>query len=278
MKSIIYLFSILFFLFFSCKNNKRPIETNRFNFERDLLLLQYDCKTDVDDLLSVAACATLLTHPDYSKINYHAVAGTYGTQEGLYVPSNELFNLAFGDNWSDAHNDHNSAIERVKNRVIATLQNKGDVWIAEAGQSDFSSEIVKTIQADFPDNDFAKHFHIVQHSDWNEEVTSPEKLSFLKQNIDYQKIPDGNVPGNGTPGFRSMVKIDWKRKLKSPRLIEAWQVSTGLANRYNGSEGRYLNEAIQAGGLDFSDFVEVWWILSLPEIKDSQHFFDLYAN
>jgi hypothetical protein len=47
-----------------------------FNLKKDLLLAQYDCKTDVDDLHSVAAFATILANPEFSGINYHAVAGT----------------------------------------------------------------------------------------------------------------------------------------------------------------------------------------------------------
>ena len=76
----------------------------------DLLLAQFDCKTDVDDLHSVAALSTLLSNSDFSRIKYHAVAGTYGTQEGLYVPPNELFQLAFGNSWTDAHKNLESAI------------------------------------------------------------------------------------------------------------------------------------------------------------------------
>ena len=79
------------------------LEAGNFNIEKDLLLVNYDCKTDVDDLHSVAAFITLMSAPAFKKVNYHAVAGTYGIQEGLYVPPNDLFRLAFGDNWTDAH-------------------------------------------------------------------------------------------------------------------------------------------------------------------------------
>ena len=121
------------------------LQADSFNIEKDFLLVQYDCKTDVDDLHTIAAFFTLMSDPNFSKINYHAVAGTYGIQSGLYVPPNPLLELAFKDNWTDAHNNTQTAVEQVKSKITATLLNKGDVWIAEAGQSDFTAELIKSI-------------------------------------------------------------------------------------------------------------------------------------
>ena len=263
------------------KGNATPLQhtkTVNFNKEKDLLLVQYDCKTDVDDLHSVAAFITLMSDPDFKKVNYHAVAGTYGIQEGLYVPPNDLFRLAFGDNWTDAHENLKGAVERVKGLAKKTLANQGDIWIAEAGQSDFSAALVKALQADLPELNASKRIHVVQHSDWNEEVTSPGSLDFVKKNTTYHKIPDGNAVGNGTPGFRSPDYTNWKDKNTDPKLAKIWQLAIDLGNKYNGKEGRYNNEAIAAGGLDFSDLSEVCWILGLADIKDTAHFFSLYSN
>jgi len=256
----------------------RSSNQGRFNLEKDLLLVQFDCKTDVDDLHTVAALATLLSNSNFSKIKYHAVAGTYGTQKGLYVPPNDLFQLAFGDNWSDAHNSPKSAIEKVKDIIKTILFNSGDIWIAEAGQSDFSVEIIKTIQVELPELDISHRIHVVQHSDWNEKMTSPESLQYIKQNTDYHKISDGNAIGNGTPGFHSPNFKEWKHKIKNPELLGIWQLAVDIGIQYNGKEGRYNNEAIASGGLDFSDLSEVCWILGIQDIKDTEHFFNLYAN
>lgn len=254
------------------------LEAGNFNIEKDLLLVNYDCKTDVDDLHSVAAFITLMSDPAFKKVNYHAVAGTYGIQEGLYVPPNDLFRLAFGDNWTDAHENLKSAVERVKIIAKTTLANQGDIWIADAGQSDFSAELVKALQADLPEINISQRIHVVQHSDWNEEVTSPASLDFVKKNTAYHKIPDGNAVGNGTPGFRTPDYTNWKNKITDPKLVAIWQLAIDLGNKYNGKEGRYNNEAIAAGGLDFSDLSEVCWILGLQDIKDTAHFFNLYSN
>jgi hypothetical protein len=249
-----------------------------FNTEKDLLLAQFDCKTDVDDLHSVAALVTLLNDSKFSGIHCHAVAGTYGIQDGLYVPPNELFQLAFQGNWTDAHINIDSAVEQVMVIIKATFSNEGDIWIAEAGQSDFTAKVIKAIQSDLPEITISQRVHVVQHSDWNEQSTSLEKLQFVKENADYHKIPDGNTVGNGTPGFRSPEFTGWKNHITNPKLMAIWQLAIELSNKYNGKEGRYNNEAISAGGLDFSDLSEVCWILGLQDIKDTEHFFKLFSH
>jgi hypothetical protein len=274
----ILFFFVVVSVFAFCTNVDMDSKVNTFNKGKDLLLVQFDCKTDVDDLQTAAALATLLSDSNFIGINYHAVAGTYGMQEGLYVPPNDLFQLAFGEHWTDAHDNMKGAVEKVKPLVIKTLSTHGHVWIADAGQSDFSAELVKAIQKDLPQIETSKRIHVVQHADWNEEVTTPEKLDFVKQNADYIKIPDGNGVGNGTPGFRSPEFTHWDDKITNPALIKIWQLAIDLSNRYNGKEGRYNNEAIAAGGLDFSDLSEVCWILGIQDIKDIEHFFDLYAK
>ena len=281
MKSITVILIAIASIFISFNSSAQDIrsqEAGNFDIDKDLLLAHYDFKTDVDDLQSVAALATLLSDSSYSNINYHAVAGTYGIQEGLYVPPNELLNLAFGDNWTDAHRNLKNAVTQVQRIAVSTLENQGDIWIADAGQSDFSAKLIQAIQADLSNMNISHRIHLVQHSDWNEDVTSPASLDFVKTTIDYHKIPDGNGVGNGTPGFRSPEYTMWKEKIRNPKLIEIWQLAIDLSNRYNGKEGRYYNEAIAAGGLDFSDLSEVCWTLGLQDMKDTEHFFNRFSN
>jgi len=281
MKSKTLIFIAIATILFSFKSNvvdKKVSQPGNFNIEKDLLLVQFDCKTDVDDLHTVSALATLLSDSSFLGIKYHAVAGTYGIQEGLYVPPNTLFQLAFGDNWTDAHKNIIPAVEQVKAIVKSTLHSQGDIWIAEAGQSDFTAELIKAIQTDLPEINISQRIHVVQHSDWNEKSTSPKSLKFVKKHTDYHKIPDGNAVGNGTPGFRDPEYTNWKEKISNPKLVEIWQLATDISNKYNGKEGRYNNEAISAGGLDFSDLTEVCWIIEVQDIKDTEHFFNLYSN
>ena len=278
MKPYIYLF---FLTVISCKTAVIAQNTDtagRFKIGQDLLLAQFDCKTDVDDLHSVAAIVTLMAHPDYQQVDYHAVAGTYGTQGGLYVPPNDLFKLAFGDNWSDAHSDRDKAVADVKMRVGKTLKSGGNIWIADAGQSDFSALLIQAIQAELPEINTKKRFHVVQHSKWNEKVTTSSLLAYVKEHATYHKIPDGNTVGNGTPGFRTPGYSQWKSQMEDSRLRAIWELAVTLGNQYNGKDGRYNNKAVASGGLDFSDISETCYILGIESIEDTAAFFQRFAK
>lgn len=271
----LFLFLTVSCLFLSaCGTFKGSEKAERFNLDKDLLLLHYDFKTDVDDLHSVAAFGTLLSVPEYSNLKYHAVAGTYGTQKGLYVPPNDLCQLTFGERWSDADQDFNQAVLEVKALALETINAGGDIWIADGGQSDFSAALSKAIQSEDPILNVKARIHVVQHSDWNEKVTTPEALTYVQVQTDYNKIPDGNAIGNGTPGFKTETPIDVKAYLTDPHLQAIWELAIDLGQAYNGKENRYLNKAVAAGGLDFSDFSEVCWILGLEDLEDSEAFFE----
>lgn len=281
MKRISFLCIALMLILTSFKNDGRHnLKTGQqaFNTEKDLILAQFDCKTDIDDLHSVAAFVTLMSYSDFSTVKYYAVAGTYGIQDGLYVPPNDLFQLAFGDKWADAHSNIEQAVKQVKAVAETIFADEGDIWIAEAGQSDFSALLIKAVQKDLPGINTSKRIHIVQHSNWNEEVTSPDALQFVKQNTDYIKIPDGNVVGNGTPGFRTPEYNTWISKIKDMYLKKMWALATDLGNLYNGKDGRYNNEAVKSGGLDFSDLSETCRILGITDLKDTEQFFERYGQ
>ena len=262
----------------TCLYHAYTQDEQRFDLERDLLLLHYDFKTDVDDLHSVAAFATLVSIEAFARINYHAVAGAYGVQDGMYVPPNELMRLAFGKKWSDAHKNIEEAVGDVLRLALDILNGEGDLWIAEGGQSDFSARLVSAIRSELPGIDSKSRIHIIQHSNWNEEVTSKPGLRFVKDQTDYQKIPDGNAVGNGTPGFRSDQIIDYRLYVQDEHLRSVWELAIQLANIYNGKDGRYLNVSVAAGGLDFSDFSEVCWMVGLENLKDGTDFFKYISN
>ena len=257
---------------------KQEFEYMPFNSKKDFLLLNYDCKTDVDDLHSIAAVASLLRMPSFSKLNYHAVAGSYGKQGGEYVPANSLFNLAFSDLWSDAHTNFDKAIQEVYFKVATVLKNGGHIWIAEAGQSDFSSSLIAKIQNNWTNINTNEKIHVIQHSEWNEKETREENLIFVKENSKYQKIPDGNVVDNGSPGFSTSAEVNWRNIIENEDVLAIWDLATRLADAYNGAEGRYLNKAIKEGGMDFSDFCEVYHILDLEKADNCQAYLEFIQN
>lgn len=255
-----------------------PTMLGRFDVDRDLFLAHFDSKTDVDDLHSIAGVATVLADARFADVRYHAVAGAYGIQKGLYVPANELFEAAFGENWSDAHSDYDAALAKVSAMVVSTLQGGGSVWIAEAGQSDFSADVVEAATSSLGEPSLSGRVNVVQHSDWNESVTSEASLELVKTLGTYHRIPDGNAEGNGTPGFRSESEVEWRASLLDSDLTQLWEQAIEIADRYNGVDGRYLNEAIAAGGLDFSDVSETCWIFGFGDLADTQAFFEEFGE
>ena len=270
----LYGLGLILSLFFSCTTTKES--TSRFDVQKDLLLAHYDCKTDVDDLHSIAAFRSLLSLSAFKDLNFHVVTGAYGTQEGLYVPPESLLDKAF-QRWSDAHTDFDKALNETYTKALATLDNKGSIWIAEAGQSNFSAALVELIRNKHPKIDTKNLIHIVQHSNWNEEVTSEKARNYVRKHTTYHKIPDGNALDNGSPGFRSNQKIALNLFLNE-ELQKIWSEAIDLGNTYNGIDGRYYNESIAKGGLDFSDTSEICYILNLTEIEDSISFFEYLNN
>lgn len=270
--------TLVFYIFSILKTHQVYAQADRFDLNKDFLLVHFDCKTDVDDLQTMAAFATLLSSSDYSNIKYHIVTGTYGFQEGLYVPPNKLLELAFKNHWTDAHNNPTSAVTEVISRLKPAIELGGSIWIADAGQSDFTAKLIEVIMLEYPSLISTDRIHVIQHSEWNESVTTPSALQFVKNQSNYNKIADGNSLNNGTPGFKDANFTYWDTVISDPGLIDIWQLAVGLSNQYNGKEERYLNEAIDSGGLDFSDLSEVCWILNLEDITDIDDFFSRVLN
>ena len=270
---------VLFATYLSCTSEVSSTkQTGKFNIEKDLYLAQFDCKTDTDDIHSIASVATILSDSRFSNVKYHVVAGTYGTQDGLYVPADELFEIAFGTHWSDAHSNFEQALNEVTKLVTKTLEEGGDIWIAEAGQSDFSASLIKNIKNTLPSIKIKSRIHIVQHSNWNENNTATDNLTYVKENADYIKIPDGNVIGNGSPGFYTEDKVNWKNYITGSKLINIWEKAFEIANKYNGQDGRHNNPAIAKGGMDFSDVSETCWIFDFNHLKNAVQFFEEFSS
>ncbi|MCX2842004.1 DUF5010 C-terminal domain-containing protein [Microbulbifer thermotolerans] len=247
----------------------------RFDTSKDLYLANFDSKPDPDDIHSVAGVATILKDARFSNVNYHAVAGAYGTQGGDFIEADYLFDLAFGVNrWSNAHANYNGALNTVFNKVKTTLNNGGDVWISEAGQSDFSADLVRRVKQDLPSVNTNARIHIIQHSNWNEDKTSDDDLSYVRNNTDYQKIDDGNSGNNGTPGFNNKSTSHWSRVLNHPQVGVIWTEAKRVADHAIDNEVGWKNPTIAQGGMDFSDTVETTWIFGFNHVGNISGFFD----
>ena len=156
--------------------------------------------------------------------------------------------------------------------------NKGGiVWIADAGQSDFTADIVRQMENSLPETDLKERIHMVQHSEWNEEVTTPGKLAYVKATASYHNILNGNAVGNGTPGFRTDEPVAWREYGTSSTEQQIWETAIAIANAYNAQDGRYDNTAIGGGGMDFSDVSETCWIFGFAGLSDTEAFLREFA-
>ncbi|WP_010178026.1 hypothetical protein [Glaciecola sp. HTCC2999] len=259
-----------------------------FKPHSDLFLAQFDIKPDVDDIHSIAALGSMLAHPDFNNINYVAVTGTYGKQEGSYVNANPLMTNAFGREnlrWFDARKDMTNAVLSIRDRARAVLMQGGKVWVQEAGQSDFTAKWLYALSdSGVHDVLIKNNIIVVQHSAWNEKHTTPEALSFVKDKATYQAITDGNKPkkvynqknrrGPLTPMYIDAHSrwlnsaTDKRNSRQEARAL--WQQAQLLIEQQNFT-AKY--SVIPKGGVDFSDTVAAWWIFNLGQPVVSVHAF-----
>nr|GGH99713.1 hypothetical protein GCM10011355_26320 [Aquisalinus luteolus] len=243
----------------------------RFDSGADLFIAQFDARPDVDDLHAIAAVATVLADDAFACVDHLAVAGAYGRQGGLYIPAPELFDLAFGDHWIEAHDRHQDAAAELAALIVDRLQAGGDIWIAEAGQSDLTAATIRAAREIAPELDFAARVHLVQHSSWNESQTDVDALGYVREHTDYIRIPDGNAGGNGSPGFRTEGGALWPMMLADEDVGAIWAEAKRLADANNEKAG-YDNPAIGAGGFDFSDVSETAYIFGFEDMADVEAF------
>lgn len=242
-----------------------------FEPSRDLLVANFDGKPDVDDLQAVAGLGSVLKHPEFACVDVVATAGAYGKQGGEFLSAPRLFDLAFGDRWLDAHRDREGTIKRVAERMEATLARGGKVWVAEAGQSDVTAAAVKRLP-----KPLWIGVNVVQHSYWNETQTNPEAMDVVVYNTRYHRVQDGNFPDNGSPAFNTRDGSFWV-PLTNDRVIGAlWTEARRLSNLHN-PRAAYVNPAVAAGGLDFSDSVEVAYIFGFGDMEGVGDFVRRFA-
>lgn len=247
-------------------------DIGEFSPSRDVFIGHFDSKPDVDDLHSIAAVGSLLKHPDFACVEAVGVAGAYGTQGGDYIASPDLFDLAFGDRWLDGHGDREATIAHQADLFVNTLTRGGDVWVMIAGQADIAADALIMAMREQPDLPYKTRLHLIQHSDWNESVTSPEKLALVQAETDYRKIPDGNFPGNGSPDFTDPDAGLWAEILADPDIGPLWTEAKRLADAHNPTAA-YVNPAVAAGGFDFSDTAELAHVFDLKDLGTVDAFF-----
>ena len=224
------------------------------DIERDLLSLHYDHAPDKDDGHSAAADLTLLqTLYGEEWIDQHVVpvSGAYGTNKRSFnSASDAVMDATFGEEgWIAADEDWDAAVATLAERWMQTLENGGDIYVKEGGQSDITADVVRVIQEKMPDLAVNERVHVVQHSNWNEKHTSKDDLAFTQEVTNYIRIEDANRYLN----IKGGDDVFEKAAREHPQFGQAWQA----AFEYYNPDRR----------LDFSDTGELMHILGLGEMS-----------
>lgn len=243
-----------------------------FDSSRDLLIANFDSKPDVDDLQAVAGLGSVLADPEFACVDFVATSGAYGKQTGTFLQAADLFTLAFGDRWLNAHDDRAGTVAELARRMRETIAGGGKVWVAEAGQSDVTAAAVKML----PENMWTS-VNVVQHSYWNETQSSDDAMQVVVYNTRYHRVQDGNFPDNGSPAFNTKDGSYWEALLSDPQVGPIWAEAKRLSDQYN-PKADYVNPAVAAGGLDFSDTVEIAYIFGFDDMDGVGDFVERFAQ
>ncbi|MFY0624895.1 MAG: Ig-like domain-containing protein [Reichenbachiella sp.] len=277
---ILSLFTLIILLSMTKSLAQRP----HFDKSKDILIAAYDIKPDPDDIHAAAALGSMLAHPDLDGVNYFAVAGAYGGQGGSYLESNSLFNMAFGNNWADAHNNRSAAITAITNKVVPILQNGGKVWVQEGGQSDVTADwLMPMINASNGINSALTKTNVVvvQHDDgFNEGQANQTKLNNVKANTYYFLLDDGNAGWNdawgdhgpwSTPMYRDRSNTFVDNAKTSPNTVakNLWTEADRIFNAYFPNGFPHDWSFFYTDGVDYSDCVENWWIFEIGTNADT---------
>ncbi len=251
-------FAILLMLAISTRAADGPNDgraPRTFDPAKDLLSLHYDHAPDRDDGHSAAADRTLLeTVRGRAWITNHvvAVSGAYGRNARTFNPkSDAVMDAAWSDagGWVAAHTNREAAVAAMTGRWERILNAGGDVWVKEGGQSDLTAAVVKELRRRLPDLESGSRIHVVQHSNWNENETTPEALEYTRKHTHYVRICDANAYLNQKGGDAGFEKAATAHPVFGP----AWKA----AFAYYPPRER----------LDFSDTGELLHILGLGELN-----------
>jgi hypothetical protein len=209
---------------------------------------------DKDDGHSAAADRTILESmfgADWLSNHAVAVSGTYGLNKNTFnTASDAVMDATWSERggWIPADRDWSAAVELVFKRWLATLQAGGDVFVKEGGQSDFTAKLVTRLQEEYPGINPQKRIHVVQHSDWNENMTTPEALTYTRANTNYIRIRDAN------------------RYLRRKGPVESFETAATQHPVFSQAWRAAFDYFSPSQLLDFSDTGELMHILGMGEM------------
>jgi len=203
------------------------------------IYLHYDVAPDPDDLHAMLAGRQLVDRMGVRN-RTSVIIGTHthnsvdgGDFRYLRAQVDRLAPLVWGDHgYREVAYNFSAHDDAVAAEWDAIISSGGSIAVAEGGPSDFTFEVLQKMRED------TMKVTIVQHSVWNETMTNPSSLNFVRNNTNYVKIADGNNP-NATADLRQ-------------------DFSTSLANTMIATNPLWRNAFNEFDRfIDFSDTVEL---------------------
>lgn len=232
----------------------------------NLIALHYDVCPDLDDVHALTANAAVI---EGRSETISAVIGTCGISiRDRYNDDAENLFFEIHPDGLNADSDFNGSVIEQARRWNETLASGFEVFVAEGGQSDFTAEVVRLITED------RSRITVVQHApSYNEGNTNPSNLTFLRNNVNYVNIPNGN-------------------QNNSNANLATWQLGIYDPDGFVDSalESEYSDLWVQAFGIlspfcrpqsfqcrvDFSDTVELLYIIGDTTTTDANDFASRY--
>ena len=231
----------------------------------DLYALHFDVCPDRDDIHAMPANRAVLDEGSY---NTMAVIGTCGTSiRDRYTSVGESIFYSLYPDGLNAADDYSGAVAAASQRWEDTLNAGYRVLVAEGGQSDFTADVVRSLPSSVDKNDII----VVQHAiGYNEGFTQASNLAYLKANVDYRNIANGNSSGNSTANLAS-----WQQGLQDTTFF----VNMALTSKYEDQwveAFRLLNPVCRPQSytcrVDFSDSVELLYLVGDTTTTDINSF------
>lgn len=237
----------------------------------DLLSLHYDHCPDPDDGHAQAAGYSVVQTLGLDDVL--VVHGTCG--DGIrdrYDESSLALSLSiWGSDILDVAGNREASIEAMATRWAATLANGNGVWVAEGGQSDVTAATLQRLAQRSPELDL-KRVTVVQHSAgtgaYNEDFS--ERLDEVRSRASYQTVPNGNAGGNGSADL-AMQSSAFVARARASRFQSEWNTAFNYLDP-SCATASYLCK------LDFSDTVELLWIVGDDSTRTVDDFADLYID
>ena len=247
----------------------------------DLIVLHFDFGDDPDDGHAAVAAKVLLDH--FSIPDFWIVAGTNSRWQNNYIDAADtLMNSLFDQGiWSKANilNDDtwSQAIASSSLKWSETLNNGGDIWIAEGGPSDFTSAVLMSMESRIHSCNWQSRIHVIQHSAINESNTGrlqndqrTNDLAYVRSSTDYINIDNGNALNATADLHANNATTAENSTFVNLALSGEYQVHWQAGFQFLGP-GTDSNSPVEnaSGKLDFSSTVELLHILQVPVLQVS---------